>query len=71
MTGDEMFGWLHRLNGHEFEETQGDGEGQGSLVLDMQKEREFSAFIPVFFLTSVLPPLLQGKKPQILSVLSP
>ena len=27
-----MVGWLHRLNGHEFEQTPGDGEGQGSLV---------------------------------------
>ena len=32
MTEDEMVGWHHRLNGHEFEKTQGDGEGQGSLV---------------------------------------
>ena len=31
-TGDEMVGWHHRLNGHEFEQTLGDGEGQGSLV---------------------------------------
>ena len=29
---DEMVGWHHRLNGHEFEQTQGDSEGQGSLV---------------------------------------
>ena len=27
-----MFGWHHRLNGYEFEQTLGDGEGQGSLV---------------------------------------
>ena len=27
-----MVGWHHQLNGHEFEQTQGDGEGQGSLV---------------------------------------
>ena len=27
-----MVGWHHRLNGHEFEQTLGDGEGQGSLV---------------------------------------
>ena len=27
-----MFGWHHRLNGHEFEQTPEDGEGQGSLV---------------------------------------
>ena len=27
-----MVGWHHRLNGHEFEQTLGDGEGQGSLA---------------------------------------
>ena len=32
MTEDEMVGWHLRLNGHEFEQTPGDGEGQGSLV---------------------------------------
>ena len=31
MTEDEMVGWHHWLNGHEFEQTLGDGEGQGSL----------------------------------------
>ena len=30
-TKDEMVGWHHRLNGHEFEQTLGD-RGQGSLV---------------------------------------
>ena len=29
---DEMVGWHHRLNGHEFEQSLGDGEGQGSLA---------------------------------------
>ena len=29
---DEMVGWHHRLNGHEFEQTLGDGEGQGGLA---------------------------------------
>ena len=28
----EIIGWYHQLNGHEFEETLWDGEGQGSLV---------------------------------------
>ena len=28
----EMVGWHHRLNGHEFEQTPGDSEGQGNLV---------------------------------------
>ena len=32
MTEDEVVGWHHRLDGHEFEQAQGDGEGQGSLV---------------------------------------
>ena len=32
MTEDEMVGWHHWLNGHEFEQTPGDGEGQGSLA---------------------------------------
>ena len=31
MTEDDMVGWHHRVNGHEFEQTPGDGEGQGSL----------------------------------------
>ena len=30
-TEDKMVGWHYRLNGHEFEQTPGDGEGQGSL----------------------------------------
>ena len=32
MTEDEMVGRHHRLNGHEFEQAPGDGEGQGSLA---------------------------------------
>ena len=32
MTEGEMVGWHHRLDGHEFEQTLGDGEGQGSLA---------------------------------------
>ena len=32
MTEDEMVGWHHRLNGHEFELVLGVGEGQGSLA---------------------------------------
>ena len=49
MTEGEMVGWHHRLNGHEFEQTLGDSEGQGSPVCcspwghkesDMVKDRE-------------------------------
>ena len=32
MTEDEMVGWHHRLNGHEFEQALEDSEGWGSLV---------------------------------------
>ena len=32
MTEDEMVGWHHQLNGYEFEQALGDGEGQGSLA---------------------------------------
>ena len=31
MTEDEMVGWHHWFNGHEFGQAPGDGEGQGSL----------------------------------------
>ena len=31
-----MFGWHHRLNGHELEQVLGDGEGQGSLTRCIQ-----------------------------------
>ena len=32
MTEDEMVGWHHQHNGHEFESTSGVGDGQGNLV---------------------------------------
>ena len=32
MTGDERIGWHHWLDGNEFEQIPGDGEGQGSLA---------------------------------------
>ena len=32
MTEDEMVGWHHRLDGHEFEQTLGIGDGQGGLL---------------------------------------
>ena len=31
-TEDEMVGWHYQLSGHEFEQTLGDSEGEGSLV---------------------------------------
>ena len=32
MIKDKMVGWHHQLNGHEFKQAPGDGEGQGSLA---------------------------------------
>ena len=32
VTEDEIVGWHHRLNGHEFKQTLGDSQGQGSLM---------------------------------------
>ena len=31
-TENEMVGWRHRLDGHEFEQTPGVGDGQGGLL---------------------------------------
>ena len=32
MIEDEMVGWHHRLNGHEFEQALGIGDGQAGLA---------------------------------------
>ena len=32
MTEDEMVGWHHQLNGYEFEQALGVGDGQGNLA---------------------------------------
>ena len=37
MTEDEMVGWHRRLNGHEFEQAPGVGEGQGRLAHGVAK----------------------------------
>ena len=39
MTEDEMAGCHHRLDGHEFEQTPGAGDGQGSLACWMGSQR--------------------------------
>ena len=42
MCWDEMVGWHCWLNGHEFEQAQGDGEGQGSLACLSPWDRKMS-----------------------------
>ena len=39
MREDEMAGWHHWLNGLEFEQTPGDGDGQGGLLQSMRSQR--------------------------------
>ena len=54
MTEDEMVGWHHQLNGHEFEKTLGDSEGQGGLAccsswghkeLDMTERLNWTSYL--------------------------
>ena len=42
MTEDEMFGWHHQLNGYEFEQALGVGDGQGSLACCSPLDRKES-----------------------------
>ena len=37
MTEDEMVRWHHGLDGHEFEQAPGVGDGQGSLAMRSQR----------------------------------
>ena len=37
-----MVGWHHRLSGHEFEQTLGDSDGQGSLACYSSRGHEES-----------------------------
>ena len=59
VTEDEMVGWHHRLNGHEFEQALGSGEGQGGLAccspwgckeLDMTKRLNNDPYICSLYL---------------------
>ena len=46
MTEDEMVGWHHQLNEHEFEQAPGDGEGQEArcaAVHGVTKTQAFSS----------------------------
>ena len=39
MTEDEMVGWHHQLDGHEFEQALGVGDGQPSMLQSMVSQR--------------------------------
>ena len=42
MAEDKMVGWHHRLNGHEFEQAPGFGDGQGGLACSSPRGRKES-----------------------------
>ena len=43
MTEDEMVGWHHRLNAHEFEQAPGAGEGQGGPACELDTTKELNS----------------------------
>ena len=45
MNEDEMVGWNHQLNGHEFEQAPGVGGGQGSLQSTGHKELDMTEWL--------------------------
>ena len=68
MTEDGMAGWHHQLNGHEFEQVLGGGEGQGSWVccspwgsqrvgydLATEQQQETKALETIIFLKTTMP----------------
>ena len=49
MTEDEMVGWHHGLNGHEFEQAPGNGKGQGSLDQGSIRASASASVLPMNF----------------------
>ena len=68
MTEGFMVGWHHRLKGHESEQAQGDGEGQGSLewLLSMGLKRA----TVIFAIFSLNKNLFQKVKMKTINVLN-
>ena len=54
MTEDEMVGWHHQLNGHEFEQAPGVGDGQGSLAFCSGKKLDTTEQLNWMELKSVI-----------------
>ena len=73
MTEDEMVGWHHRLNGHGFGWTPGDGDGQGGLAccspwdlreLDTTEQLNNNCFQKLHLLKDILSPDHRGSVSQ-------
>ena len=59
MTEDKMVGWHHRLDGHEFEQAPGVGDGQGSLAccspwVSQKSQTQLSDWTELNWLVAVL-----------------
>ena len=54
---DEMVGWCHQLTGHEFEQTPGDSEGQGSHEVAKSQTQLSNWTTQIFTVTFPRPPL--------------
>ena len=54
MTEDEMVGWHHRLNRHEFEQALGEGEGKGSLACCSHQELDTTERLHFIFSLSCI-----------------
>ena len=68
MTEDEMVGWHHQLHGHEFEESPGVGDGQGSLTYcspwghkesDLTEQLKWTELMMIFWLGRIIVQLLR------------
>ena len=77
MIEDEVVGWHHQLDGHEFEQTPGDGEGRGSLVrcsprdykeLDMTERMNNNNNKPFKSFYSQITPDLSWKKFEVVKI---
>ena len=70
-TEDEIVGCHHHLNGHEFEQAPGDGDGQGSLVCcsqwglrvrqDLATEQQQHLSVGIWWKMSPPPPWTRGQ----------
>ena len=74
LTEDEMVGWHHWLNGHEFDQVLGDGEGQGSLACcrgrkksDMTGQQQQNLYIAPICLYN-LKKHWNSKEPQVVAL---
>ena len=68
MTEDEMVGWHHQLHGHEFEQSPGVGDGQGSLAYcspwghkesDLTEQLNWTELMMTFWLGRIIVQLLR------------